>query len=234
MCALLELASANLYREHGSILTPMKSLEGYRFPDRYSLSDPRDRCLVQAGIEVARIHSDHLLAAVTQALTRLPINVENGLMLVEQEETIRRVIDEAAKALLALPQLTLCPLALGDVARHGQKPTPVLLKLTNADLHRERGAVLAPMTSLESDLFPGDHALLQALDGRLVEADVEIASMLADQLLSAVAQTLAGLAVDIENGRIIVKQKEGISRVIHEGAEAPLARAQLLLRLSQL
>ena len=227
MCSLLELASTNLDREHGSILAPMKSLEGYRFPGRYSLSDPRDRCLVQAGIEVARMHSDHLLAAVTQALTRLPVDVENGLVLVEQEETIRRVIDEAAKALLARAQLILCPLALGDVAHQAQKPTSALLKLANANLHREGGAVLAPMASLESDCFPGDHALLQALDGRIVETDVEIAFMFADQFLPAVAQTIAGLAVDVENGPIIVKQKEGVSRVIHEGAEARLARAQL-------
>src|ERR1700730_741715 len=160
MCSLLELASPNLAREHGSILAPMKTLEAYRFPGLYSLSDPRDRCLVQPGIEVARMHSDHLLAGITQALTRLPVDVENGLVLVEQEETIRRMIDEAAKALLALPQLILCPLALGDVARHAQKPTSVLLKLANADLHREGGAILAPMTSLESDRFPGDDALL--------------------------------------------------------------------------
>ena len=58
--------------------------------------------------------------------------------------------------------------------------------------------------------------------------------MLADQFFTAVAQTDAGLAVDVENGRLIVKQEEGVSRVIHEGAEARLARAQLLLRLSQL
>ncbi len=225
MCALLELASANLDREHGSILTPMKGLEGYRFPGRYSLSDPRDRCLVQADIEVARMHSDHLLAAVTQALTRLPVDVENGLLLVEQEETIRRVIDEAAKALLALPQLILCTLAVGDVARHAQKPTSTLLNLPNANLHGEGGAVLAPMASLESDCFPGDHALLQALDGRIVETDVEIAFMFADQFLLAVAQTMGGLAVDVENGPIVVKQKEGVSRVIHECTEARLARA---------
>src|SRR5512132_3698231 len=58
--------------------------------------------------------------------------------------------------------------------------------------------------------------------------------MFADQSFPAVAQTMAGLAVDVENGPIIVKQKEGIGRVIHEDAEAPLACAQLLLRLSQL
>ena len=90
------------------------------------------------------------------------------------------------------------------------------------------------MAGLESDRFPGDDALLQALDGRLVETDVEIASMPADQFLPAVAEALAGLAVDVENGPIVVKQKEGVRRVIHEGAEARLARAQLLLRLPQL
>src|SRR5512132_3443155 len=67
-----------------------------------------------------------------------------------------------------------------------------------------------------------------------VETDIEIAFMFADQFFPAVAQTMAGLAVDVENGPIIVKQKEGIGRVIHEDTEAPLACAQLLLRLSQL
>src|SRR5271165_3729536 len=169
MCSLLELASANLDRKHGSILAAMKSLEGYRFSAVYSLSDPCDRCRVQAGVEVSRMHSDHLLSAVTQALTSLPIDLENGLVLVEQEETIRRVIDEAAKALLARAQLILCPLAVGDVAHQAQKPTPALFKLANTNLHGEGGAVLAPMASLKSDRFPRDHALLQALNGRLVE-----------------------------------------------------------------
>ena len=106
------------------------------------------------------MHSDHLLAAVTQALTRLTVYVDKSLMLVEQEETIRRVIDEAAKAGLACAQLILCPLALGDVAHHAQKPTSALLKLAHANLDRERGAVLAPMASLESDRFLGDDELL--------------------------------------------------------------------------
>ena len=173
------------------------------------------------------MHSDHLLAAVTQALTRLPVDVENGLVPVEQEETIRRVIDEAAKALLARAQLILCPLALSDVAHQAQKATSALLKLADANLHREGGPVLAPVAGLESDGFLADDALLQALDGRIVETDVEITSMFADQLFPAVAQTIAGLAVDVENGRSIVNQKEGVSRVIHEGAETRLARAQL-------
>src|SRR5271166_4951299 len=229
MRSLLELASANLDREHRSILAPMKSLESYRFPARYVLPDPRDRCLVQVGVEVTRMHSDHLLAAVTQALTGLSVHVEKGLALVEQEEPIGRVIDEAAKTLLTRAQLILCLLALGDVAHQAQQPASALLKLANANLHREGGTVLAPVASLESDGFPADHALLQPLDGRIVETDVQIASMLADKFLPAVAQSHAGLAVDIENGRILVKQKEGVSRMIHEGAEARLAGAQLLL-----
>src|SRR3974377_1599040 len=168
------------------------------------------------------MHSDHLLAAVTQALTRLPVDVENGLVLVEQEEAVRRVIDEAAKALLALAQLIFFSLPLGDIAHRAQKSASALVKMADANLHREGGPVLAPVAALESDRFPGDGALLQALDGGLVPTYVEIASMLADQFFPAVAQTVAGLAVDVENGRTIVKQKEGVSRVIHESAEARL------------
>ena len=90
------------------------------------------------------------------------------------------------------------------------------------------------MAGLERDRFPGDHALLQALDGHIIETNVKIAFMFADQFFAAVAQTIAGLSVDIDNGPIIVNQKEGVSRVIHEGAEARLARPQLLLGLSEL
>ena len=86
-------------------------------------------------------------------------------MLVEQEETISRVIDEAPKALLARAQFILCPLALSDVARQEQKTTSVLLKLANANLHREGGAVLAPMASHESNRFPSGNALFQTLEG---------------------------------------------------------------------
>src|SRR4030095_10381984 len=94
----------------------------------------------------------------------MPIDVENGLMLIEQEEAIRRVIDEGAKALLARAELILCPFTLGDVAHQAQKPTSVLLELVDANLHREGGAVLSPMASLESDRFPSDNALLEAHD----------------------------------------------------------------------
>jgi hypothetical protein len=138
--------------------------------------------------------------------------------------------DEGAKALLAVPQLILCPLALGDVAHQAQIPASVLLKLADANLHREGSPVLAPLAGLECGRLAGDDALLQALDGRLVEADIEIASMFSDQFIPAVAETLAGLAVDVENGRVVVEQKEGVSRLIHEGAEARLAGAQLMLR----
>src|SRR5262245_14904299 len=57
--------------------------------------------------------------------------------------------------------------------------------------------------------------------------------MFANQFFPAVAQPLAGLAVNVENGPMFVKQKEGISRVIHEGAKARLARAQFAPRLPQ-
>ena len=68
----------------------------------------------------------------------------------------------------------------------------------------------------------------------IVEACVEFASMLADQLFPAIAQALAGLAIDVENGRMIVKQEERVGCVIRKGAEARLARTELLLRLAQL
>ncbi len=117
------------------------------------------------------MHPDHLLAAVTQALTRLSVHVEKGLVLVEKEKTIRGMIDEAAKARFRLAQLILCPLAFGDIAHQAQEPTSALLKLADADLHREGGPVLALVASLESDRFPSDNALPQTLNGCLVQTE---------------------------------------------------------------
>ena len=69
----------------------------------------------------------------------------------------------------------------------------------------------------------------------IVETMRRIASVMPISSSRLIAQALAGLAIDIENGRIlIVKKKESVGRVIHKGAEARLARAQLLLGLPQL
>ena len=120
---------------------------------------------------------------------------------------VERELNEGAKALLAIAQFILCPLALGDVARQAQKPTPFLLKLVDSNLHREGGAVLAPMTGLESDRFASDGALLQVAGSTPRSRPMSKSPLLfADQFLPAVAQANAGLAVDVENGPIIVKQ----------------------------
>ena len=49
---------------------------------------------------------------------------------------------------------------------------------------------------------------LRSLDGRLVETGIEIARMYANQFFPAVAQTDAGLAIDVENYRFIVNRKK--------------------------
>ena len=103
-----------------------------------------------------------------------------------------------------------------------------MLEIAGTNLDREGASVLAPVAGLERDGFARGDALPDALDGRLVKPDFEIAAMPADQLLPAVAQTVAGLAVDVDNGRMIVEEKEGVGRIVHEGAEPRLARAQLV------
>src|SRR5271165_5116362 len=137
-------------------------------------------------------------------------------------------LEEGAKAFLASTQRVLRPLALGNIPHQAQVTLSALLKTADANLYRKGCPVLAPVVGLESDRLPGDHALLQALDGHIIETNVKIAFVFADQFLTAVAQVIAGLAVDVENGPILVKQQEGVSRMIHEGAEALFARAQLI------
>ena len=58
--------------------------------------------------------------------------------------------------------------------------------------------------------------------------------MFADQRLPVVAQIFASVPVYVENGRIVVQQKEGIGRLIGECAKPRFACAYFPLRLSQL
>jgi hypothetical protein len=54
--------------------------------------------------------------------------------------------------------------------------------------------------------------------------------MLTDELFAAVAEAFAGLPVDVDKARSIVKQKQGVGRVVDKRAEARLARPKLILR----
>jgi len=74
---------------------------------------------------------------------------------------------------------------------------------------------------------PGDAALPKPLNGRLVQTDVENARVPADQFFPPVPQTDARLVVDVEDGQLIVMQNERVRRIVYEGAESRLARAQL-------
>ena len=82
-------------------------------------------------------------------------------------------------------------------------------------------------------LCPAPARSASASDRRLVEPGIEIAGMHADQLLAAVAEAFAGLAVDVDHVELLVQQEKAVRRAVDEGAEARFARAQLLLRLTQ-
>jgi hypothetical protein len=143
-------------------------------------------------------------------------------------------LHEGAKALFALAQLVLCKFADGDVAHQRQESECTLLKLSNTNLNRESSSIFAPMTGLECDRFPGEPMFRKARNRRLVKIRVEKTPMLPDQFLLAVTKVLAALAIDVEDDRIDVEQKEAVRCVVHEGAEARLACTQLLLCLSQI
>ena len=231
---LLERSNANFHGERGAIFAAMMAFERDRFSREPVLRELRNRPLVKIRVEKAPMLADQFFAAIAQVLAALTIDVENDRIDVQQKEAVDRIVNECAEARLARAQLVLCSLVLRDVAYQAQETTAALIELADANLHREGCAVLAFVASLESDRFAKDDALPQAFEGSIVEACVQIASMLSDQLITAVAQALAGLAIDIEHGRLIVKKEEGVSRMVHKSAEARLARPQLLLGLPQL
>ena len=78
-------------------------------------------------------------------------------------------------------------------------------------------------------ISPAAARFASRVDGRFVQGHIEIARMHPDQLFAAVAEAVAGLAVDVDHGELLVQQKKGVCRAVDKRAEARLARAQLLL-----
>ena len=143
--SLLEPANADLDREHGSVLAPVKRLERHGFPGGHAFPHPSDGRLVKARVEIAGVHSDELLTTVAQAFARLPVDVDNGLVIV-QEQAVRRMIDECAEARFACAELVLGAPQLRDVLQNpelaqgtaGLVPRDVTLAMHHA--HRAIGA----------------------------------------------------------------------------------------------
>ena len=63
LLSLPELARTDLDREHSPVLAPVTGFESHRFAGAYSFRHPCDGRLIQAGIEVARVPANQLLAA---------------------------------------------------------------------------------------------------------------------------------------------------------------------------
>ena len=186
-------------------------------------------------LDPAQATRDKIVAIVSHDAEKFVVSVENWALGVPEIDADDVGLGELLDFCLTLPETLLRLLALGDVAHQGQVPmTSALLELGGTDLHREDSAILAPVAGLEGQRLAGRDALPQPLNGRLVQTDVENTRVHADQFFPAVAQTDAGLLVDIENGQLIVVQKKRVRRVIDESAEARLAHTQRFLRLPQL
>ena len=128
-------------------------LEARHFPARFTDFGSQQSCL---SVPFAKLLLDDAMLGVG-----LPVHVEGKL-------------DEGTKALLALPQLVLCKLALGDVSDQRQEPPPSsMLERTNANFDGERGAIFAAMMAFERDRFFRRPVLREPRNGYLLEIRVE-------------------------------------------------------------
>ena len=152
-----------------------------------------------------------------------------------QPRHVRELRAGGLQRMVLLPQPLLRELALGDVARQRQVEHAVsLTKHAAADLDREHGPVAATMPGLERDRLAGAGPLREPRNRLLIERDIEIAGVHADQLVAGETEAFAGLAVHVDHGHLVVEQEEGIRRAVDEGAKTRLARAQVLLGPPQL
>jgi hypothetical protein len=54
------------------------------------------------------VHANQFVAAITQTVGGLPIDIENSHLIVEQKKGVCRVVDKCAETRLARAQLALC------------------------------------------------------------------------------------------------------------------------------
>ena len=156
-------------------------------------------------------------------------------MIIKQKEGVSRIVCEGTEALLARAELILGPLAFGDIAVQGNgQQLSLAPEGTDAHLNGKHRSILSAMTTVVDHDFPISETLSNALQKRRCQIWPIVERGHPDQFVAAIAQVLARLPIHIENGRILVIEKECIGCVVHQGAEARLARAPLMLRMPQL
>ena len=228
--SLTEHAAADLDGEHGPVAATMPGLERDRLAGAGPLREPRNGLLIERNIEIAGMHADQLVAGVTEAFARLAVHVDHGRLVVEQEEGVRRAVDEGSETRLARAQILLGTLALARVAHQGRVQALLAMQeLAHADLDREYGPVAAPVQRLESHRLALADALHDPGERRPVQTRVELARVHADERFAAVAEAHARLLVDVDHRRVVGVQEERVRRLIDEGAKAGLGGPQLLL-----
>src|SRR5262249_30812258 len=122
-----------------------------------------------------------------------------------------------------------------DVARKSKVEQPALLvEHARANLDGEHRPVLAAVKGFKNDGLAGGGARGPAGHRLLPAASVQKAGMHADQLLPGVAETLARLAVDVDDAQLLVMDEKRIRRTVDERAKTRFACAQAVLRLPQI
>jgi hypothetical protein len=144
----------------------------------------------------------------------------------------RYLLHERPVAGLGLPDPLFRLPAPGDVANQGEHQRPFLgLEHADADLHGERGAVLAPMNAFErarparGDLPP------QLLQRALFVARLDIGDGPRQELLPRVPEALAGLAVHVDEAAPEVVHEDGVGGLLDEASPAFLAPGKRELAL---
>ena len=143
MTAVPKWADANLDREQGPILSPVRGLEGEDFSGIESLLHPLDKHVVHAAprIEVTRRHPDQFLTSVAEALAGLSVHVNNLSRVIVHKQRIGRMIHIRPESGFRGAQLFFGALALGDVLHcpeHSTRPPrfiPGHIGLTMDDAH---------------------------------------------------------------------------------------------------
>src|SRR6476660_1674045 len=179
-------------------------------------------------IERATPSAYQLLYGIAERLSHRGVHVDEASPLGEID-TGERGFSENAEPLSHLRQLHLRPLALSSVAhqREAVEPTPSL-ESADADLDRKHGPILPAVETLEGDAFAGGDSIRHQPHRRLVQADIELPWMHADQLGAGIAKASASLAVHVDHEQRFVMQEERVGRMVHEGAETVLALAEPL------
>jgi hypothetical protein len=174
----------------------------------------------QVDDEVRGPQSQHLLARVAEIVADALVHVTEVPIRIEQDDTVRGVLEQPTETLLAGAQSLFRLPAFGDVADDRQHDRrSVEIENAHADLDREPAAVLARVVAFHVPHFTGWDLSEEALPARRVPGRVHVPDRQVENLVAGAAEALATAVVHVDEVAFPIDDIDAVRGALPEARE---------------